>query len=61
MSQEENGYGHTQNPLLIVVSGPSGVGKDAVVQGVRAEMESLHFVVTTTDRPPRSPATRGSS
>lgn len=40
-------------PLLIVLSGPSGVGKDSV----RKRMEELgcpvHFVVTATDRPRR--------
>lgn len=38
------------SPLLIVLSGPSGVGKDSV----RKQMEELgcpvHFVVTATDR-----------
>jgi guanylate kinase len=37
-------------PLLIVISGPSGVGKDAVVKTLQRRETSLHFVVTTTSR-----------
>jgi len=40
-------------PLLIVVSGPSGVGKDSVVQRMKERGLPFHFVVTATDRPPR--------
>jgi guanylate kinase len=40
-------------PLLIVVSGPSGVGKDSVVTELQKRNQGLHFVVTTTDRSPR--------
>lgn len=39
--------------LLIVLSGPSGVGKDVALNLMRAQGFSLHFVVTTTSRPPR--------
>ncbi|KAG9147324.1 hypothetical protein Leryth_020576 [Lithospermum erythrorhizon] len=38
------------NPLIIVISGPSGVGKDAVIKKLRESRESLHFVVTATSR-----------
>ncbi|KDP40086.1 hypothetical protein JCGZ_02084 [Jatropha curcas] len=38
------------NPLLIVISGPSGVGKDAVIKKLREVRENLHFVVTATSR-----------
>ncbi|KAJ6912043.1 hypothetical protein NC652_022352 [Populus alba x Populus x berolinensis] len=42
------------NPLIIVISGPSGVGKDAVIKKLRQVRESLHlFVVTATSRPMR--------
>jgi guanylate kinase len=41
-------------PLIIIVSGPSGAGKDAVVQGLLARNDSLHFVVTATTRQPRA-------
>jgi guanylate kinase len=40
-------------PLLIVISGPSGVGKDSVVQHMKERDFPFHFVVTATDRPPR--------
>lgn len=41
------------NPLIIVISGPSGVGKDTVIKKLRESRDSLHFVVTATSRPMR--------
>ncbi|KAJ7954974.1 Guanylate kinase [Quillaja saponaria] len=41
------------NPLIIVISGPSGVGKDAVIKKLRESREGLHFVVTATSRAKR--------
>jgi guanylate kinase len=38
------------NPLLIVISGPSGVGKDSVVQRMKERNFPFHFVVTATTR-----------
>jgi len=47
-------------PLLVVISGPSGVGKDAVIDGLRkAGGPSLHFAVTATTRPQRRGETDG--
>jgi guanylate kinase len=40
-------------PALLVISGPSGVGKDSVVQRLRERGCPFHFVITATDRPPR--------
>lgn len=40
-------------PLLVVISGPSGVGKDAVLKSLQKRDLSLHFVVTMTSRLPR--------
>jgi guanylate kinase len=40
-------------PLLVVLSGPSGVGKDAALAGLKEMDRPWHFAVTTTTRPPR--------
>lgn len=40
-------------PIVIVISGPSGVGKDSVLQALQARDYPFHFVVTATSRPPR--------
>jgi guanylate kinase len=40
-------------PLLIVISGPSGIGKDTVVQGLKDRKLPFHFVITATSRDPR--------
>jgi guanylate kinase len=41
-------------PLLVIISGPSGVGKDAVLKSLQQRALPLHFVVTMTSRPPRN-------
>jgi guanylate kinase len=46
-------------PLLIVISGPSGVGKDSVVNRMEARNLPFHFVVTATTRPPRDDEVHG--
>jgi guanylate kinase len=40
-------------PMLIVLSGPSGVGKDTVIQRMKERNLPFHFVVTATTRRPR--------
>lgn len=40
-------------PLLVVISGPSGVGKDTVIQRMKERELPFHFVVTATTRQPR--------
>lgn len=40
-------------PLLVVLSGPSGVGKDAVLTRLREWGHPYHFAVTVTTRPRR--------
>jgi guanylate kinase len=47
------------NPLLIVLSGPSGVGKDAVLAGIKRRSYPLHYAVTATTRPRRKKETDG--
>jgi guanylate kinase len=46
-------------PLLIIISGPSGVGKDSVVQRMKEQGCPFHFVVTATDRPCRPDEVHG--
>ena len=46
-------------PLLIVISGPSGAGKDTVVQLMKERGLPFHFVVTATTRPRRANETDG--
>ena len=41
-------------PLLIVLSGPSGVGKDALLKRMKELEQSFHYVVTATTRPERT-------
>ncbi len=40
-------------PLLVVISGPSGVGKDSLVEWMQARGAQFHFVITATSRMPR--------
>ncbi len=40
-------------PLLVVISGPSGVGKDATLQIMKQSNYPFYFVVTATTRPKR--------
>jgi len=44
-------------PLLIVLSGPSGVGKDAILARMKEPGYSLEYITTVTTRP-RRPAER---
>jgi guanylate kinase len=46
-------------PLLIVISGPSGVGKDTVMQRMKARGMDYHFVVTANTRPKRENEVQG--
>lgn len=45
--------------LLFVLSGPSGVGKDAVLSAMKRQGVPLHYTVTVTTRPRRSNETDG--
>nr|XP_043617053.1 guanylate kinase 3, chloroplastic [Erigeron canadensis] len=44
----------TPRPLIIVISGPSGVGKDCLIKCLREKRENIHFVVTATSRAMRA-------
>jgi guanylate kinase len=47
----------SRKPLLIVLSGPSGAGKDAVLSRLRESAHLLRFITTVTTRPPRTTET----
>jgi guanylate kinase len=51
---EVDPYTQAFSPLLIVISGPSGVGKDTIARMVMENRNSFYFVVTATTRPPRT-------
>ena len=40
-------------PLLVVISGPSGVGKDTILNIIRERKRDAHFATTMTTRPLR--------
>jgi guanylate kinase len=43
------------NPMLVIISGPSGVGKDTIIAALqdRGHVPEYHYVVTCTTRAPR--------
>ena len=49
----EEPYDFAHQSLLIVISGPAGVGKDSLIQHMKERGCPFHFVVTATDRRPR--------
>jgi len=53
------GGGKSSQPLLVVLSGPSGVGKDAVLARMRKSSRPFHYVVTATTRPRRAGENNG--
>ena len=56
VQREETGTaeGLARHPLLVVISGPSGVGKDSAVAELKKRGHPWHFAVTATTRPPRA-------
>lgn len=46
-------YQRSPQPVLVVISGPSGVGKDATLNRMKEMGYPFHFVVTATTRPQR--------
>jgi len=56
----ENPYVRPRYPLLVVISGPSGVGKDTIARHlIDLHPDKFHFVVTATTRPPRANEVHG--
>ena len=53
MSYNESSLTPPAHPLLVVVSGPSGVGKDAILARMKQAGFPFHYVVTSTTRPKR--------
>jgi len=58
ISEEPFDLLHPQ-PLLVVISGPSGIGKDSVLKEMKRRNLPLHFVVTATSREPRPEEVHG--
>jgi guanylate kinase len=46
-------YDSHLSPLLIVIAGLSGAGKDSVIAAIKRRQHPFHFVITATDRPRR--------
>src|SRR5690348_10034143 len=46
-------------PLLLVLSGPSGVGKDTIIERMRERNLPFYYTVTATTRPQRETEVHG--
>lgn len=56
---EQDPYKRPVLPLLVLISGPSGVGKDTIARMLMERRDSFYFVVTATTRPRRSGEVEG--
>ncbi len=54
MKKSRHGSPYNPRPLLIVLSGSSGVGKDAVLTRMKASGYPLKYITTVTTRPQRA-------
>jgi guanylate kinase len=59
MPDQNPQFGPVRKPLLVVISGPSGVGKDSVIARMKERGLPFHFVVTATTRPARAEEREG--
>jgi guanylate kinase len=53
MTRRVDPYNYQESPLLVIISGPSGVGKDLTIARLKELGYPFHFVVTATTRPKR--------
>jgi len=59
MTQRHISLLHPTPPLFFVLSGPSGVGKDAVLTLLKSTESQIRFIITMTTRPRRPAETDG--
>ncbi len=53
-------YDQDSHPIMLVISGPSGVGKDTIARAlIERDPDRFYFVVTATNRPPREGEVQG--
>ncbi len=52
--KSETPFNLPSKPLLIVLSGPSGAGKDAILSRMKKSGYPAQFITTVTTRPPRA-------
>jgi len=56
----EDSYKCPTHPILIIISGPSGVGKDTIARRtIKRRPQDFYFVVTATTREPRDGEVEG--
>lgn len=53
------GIRKADTPRIFIISGPSGVGKDSVIEHLRDTFPAAEYVVTATTRPMRPEETKG--
>lgn len=47
-------FSFEKSSLMIVITGPAGVGKDSVIKELRSRGAKFHFAITATTRPARA-------